>query len=198
MIFLTKNKKESLPYNYYFIPTLLLTIAGIINTAYLAFSHFRNYTDITYASFCAISKAVNCDTVSQSPWSIFFGIPVAIWGLVGYLLFLLFILFVRKQDDHNIEIWSILLFLSGTYSITAVFFGYVSAVKIHSYCILCILSYTISFSLLLYCWITWRRFSIEPFISAIRRSMSLIASNIVLRSGLILLCLIFLSLKLLV
>ncbi|MBU4035957.1 MAG: hypothetical protein KKA35_05965, partial [Proteobacteria bacterium] len=42
------------------------------------------YTDIGYESFCAISKAINCDTVSQSPYSVFLGVPLAIWGVAGY------------------------------------------------------------------------------------------------------------------
>lgn len=154
----TKNAKQALPFSYYFIPTLLLTLAGIGDCIYLAVSHYRNYTDISYASFCAISKAINCDTVSQSAWSIFFNIPVALWGLLGYILFLIFLIPARNNRASHRPLWGILFILAALYSISAVFFGYISASQIQSYCIMCLFSYTISITLLFYCWIIRRRF----------------------------------------
>ena len=114
------KKNVALPYKFYYLPTLFLTIAGILNASYLALSHYRNYTDISYASFCAISKAVNCDTVSQSPWSVLFGIPVAFWGLIGYLFFLVFLIPVRRNTADNRPLWSILFFLALVFSLAAV------------------------------------------------------------------------------
>jgi protein-disulfide isomerase/uncharacterized membrane protein len=177
MHLLTKNKKTALRYSYYFFPVLVLTIAGIGNTLYLTFSHYKNYTDISYASFCAISEAINCDTVSQSAWSIFFNIPVALWGLIGYFLFLVFLVVVRRNDEKNKPLWSILFVLAFLYSLSALFFGYISAIKIKSYCILCFFSYLISFGLLLYSWIIRRRFSCDSLYMDIKQSLPLIKSN---------------------
>lgn len=75
-------KKEiiPLPFSFYGLPVILLSLFGLVDSAYLAVSHYRNYMDIGYASFCAISRAINCDTVSQSPYAIFLGVPVASWG----------------------------------------------------------------------------------------------------------------------
>ena len=61
-------------------------MVGLIDASYLSISHFRVYTDMDYRSFCAISKAINCDTVSQSPYSIFLNVPVPIWGVIGYIV----------------------------------------------------------------------------------------------------------------
>lgn len=195
MQLLTKNKTTALPYPYYFIPILVLTLAGIGDTFYLTFSHYKNYTDISYASFCAISKAINCDTVSQSPWSIFLNIPVALWGLIGYFIFLIFLLAVRKNEENNRPFWSILFVLAILYSLSAVFFGYISAIEIKSYCILCFLSYTISFGLLLYSWIIRRRFCSAPLYFSLSQSLSLIKQNIFVKYSLITLLLIICSLK---
>lgn len=172
MKLLTKDKKDSLPYRYYYLPTLLLTLGGIVDSIYLAVSHYRNYKSLSFSSFCAISKMFNCDTVAQSPWSIFFDIPVALWGLAGYLLFFLFLFVVRKGRKDSLFFWGILFVLALVFSLTAVFLGYISSLKIKSYCILCLLSYLISFALLLYCWIVRRRFCDKSLLADIRQAFS--------------------------
>jgi len=63
------NKTIPLPFSVYFWTVAILAMAGLANSIYLAVSHYRVYTDIFYSSFCAISKAINCDTVSQSIYS---------------------------------------------------------------------------------------------------------------------------------
>ncbi len=168
----TDTAAKPLPYSWYLLPVVLLVLLGITDTGYLALSHYRNYTDIGYSSFCALSKAINCDTVSQSPWSVLLGLPVAIWGLFGYILYGLLVLTVLKITDKSRHIWSLLLLLAISYSCAAIYFGYISAVKIHSYCILCILSYAISFSLFLSAWIIRRRFDQTPFPHSLARAIS--------------------------
>jgi hypothetical protein len=79
------------PFPVYLWTVVFLAVAGLADSLYLAISHYRVYTDINYRSFCAISRAINCDTVSQSRFSIFFDVPVPIWGVIGYTFFLLFL-----------------------------------------------------------------------------------------------------------
>ncbi len=158
-----KNNQEHLPYSFYYYPVLLFCLVGIFVTGYLAQSHYFNYTDATYSSFCAISRAINCDTVAQSPWSILWGLPVAIWGLFGYLLFFLLLIPLRKEDRTFFPVWNLLFFLALIFSSASLFFAYISSTKIHSYCILCIASYAINFALLFSTWLISRRFQNIPF-----------------------------------
>jgi len=189
------NPPQALPYKYYYIPVLLLVLLGLLDTAYLTLSHYRNYTDITYSSFCALSKAINCDTVSQSPWSILLGLPVAIWGTIGYALFGIILLAAKKGQEEQINLWSLLLILGLLYSGTAIYFGYISATKIHSYCILCLLSYGISFALLLYAWIIRRRFDFDPLWKSLIKSFRYITRNKFLQISLTVLLVCFLGIK---
>lgn len=159
-------------YYYYYYIAFLLCILGIIDTAYLTVSHYKNFTDPIYSSFCAISDAINCDTVSQSEWSILFGAPVATWGILGYTLFAFFLFQVRDAAKSTIYLWNILFILSVIYSGAAIYFGYVSATKIKSYCILCIFSYTISFSLLLICIFILKRFNCGLLFSGFLKSVT--------------------------
>jgi uncharacterized membrane protein len=151
---LTKEKTSkditALPFSVYFWTVTFLAVAGLADSIYLSISHYRVYTDIAYSSFCAISKAINCDTVSQSNYSVFLGVPVAVWGIVGYAFFWLFLPFAWKTEAKQKRIWPTLFFLSSIFSLTSVILAFISAYYIHSYCIMCILSFGISF-FLLYC-----------------------------------------------
>ena len=154
-----KNKEtKPLPFPVYFWTIAFIAFAGIADSIYLSISHYRVYTDMGYSSFCAISRAINCDTVSQSPYSIFLGVPVAAWGVMGYVFFLLFLPFAWNKEAQKKRIWSILFFVSLAFSIYSIILAFISTFYIHSYCIMCLLSYGISFMLLYYTWFIRRKF----------------------------------------
>ena len=147
-----------LPFPFYFWIVAVLALGGVLDSIYLSISHYRVYTDIAYESFCAISRSINCDTVSQSPYSIFIGIPVPIWGIIGYTFFLLFMPFAWSKEAQKQKIWPILLLISLAFSIYSVILAYISTFYIHSYCMMCIVSFGINFLLLYYTWLVRKRF----------------------------------------
>ena len=155
---MTRDNHLHFPYPAYYLPVFLIALAGFINSLYLLFAHYQNYTSMYYASFCALSKAINCDTVAQSPWSIMLGLPVALWGAMGYLFWLILLLPLKRYSDASKPLWALLVVVGAIYSIASIVLGYVSATYIHSYCILCILSYAIAFALFFMCWLIRRRF----------------------------------------
>jgi len=148
----------ALPFPFYFWTVTALAMAGVLDSIYLSISHYRVYTDIAYESFCAISRSINCDTVSQSTYSIFLGIPVPIWGIIGYTFFMLFLPFAWSKEAQKKRIWPILFFISLAFSIYSVILAYISTFYIHSYCMMCIVSFGINFLLLYYTWIIRKRF----------------------------------------
>jgi len=162
---------KPLPYRYYAIPVFILLLLGLADTGYLIYSHYRNYTDIAFSSFCALTKAINCDTVSQSPWSILFGLPLAIWGLVSYLLYLIIFIAASCRTKGAESLWHLLFLLGLAYTIASIWFGYVSATKVKAYCLLCLASYGISFALCFYAWIIRRRFCTDPFPRGVKKGV---------------------------
>ncbi|MCP4627224.1 MAG: hypothetical protein GY850_27490, partial [bacterium] len=152
------NKTLALPFSVYFGAVALLAVSGLAASLYLAVSHYRNYNDISYSSFCALSKAINCDTVSQSTYSIFLGMPVPVWGVVGYTFLLLLLLFAGRKDADSQRLWPILFFLSLGYSVYSVILAIISTFYIRSYCLMCILTYGINFLLLYFSWLIRKRF----------------------------------------
>ncbi|MEE4263775.1 MAG: vitamin K epoxide reductase family protein, partial [Desulfobacteraceae bacterium] len=168
-----KSKKNisPLPFKYYFFPCGLLVIVGLFSSIYLSVSHYRVYTDIGYSSFCALSKAINCDTVSQSPYSIFLGIPVPIWGVLGYAIFLAGITLAGLPPFRPTRLWRLLFMVAALYSATSFLLAAISSFLIHSYCIMCIVTYGVNFGLLFYTWLIPRRFDAHSFISGFKKDL---------------------------
>lgn len=146
------------PFPVYSGTIAFLLLAGLADSIYLSLHHYLVYTDIGYESFCAISKAINCDTVSQSSYSIFLGVPVAVWGVAGYLFCLLLLPFAFSSDAGKKRMWRLIFTISLIFSFISIFFAVISNRYIRSYCIMCILSYGVNFLLLFYSLLIIRRF----------------------------------------
>jgi uncharacterized membrane protein/protein-disulfide isomerase len=162
---------QPLAYAYYVWPVVGLVVAGLLDSIYLSVSHHRVYTDMGYKSFCAISRAINCDTVSQSPYAIFLGLPVPVWGIIGYTLLLLLLLPVASKKTEKKQIWSLFFWLSLAYSAYSVVLALISSYLIGSYCIMCIVSYGVNLALLFYAWIIRRRFSTAGLLADTREDI---------------------------
>lgn len=65
--------------------SLFLIIFGIFLAFYLL------YSQLYQPSFqpCRINAFINCDTVIKTKWGWLFGIPIPIYGLLGYLVMLI-------------------------------------------------------------------------------------------------------------
>jgi len=156
----TKSKDITpLPFGVYFWTVIMITVIGLIDSIYLSVSHYRVYTDIGYKSFCAISRAINCDTISQSPHSIFLNLPVPVWGVIGYAFLLVCLLGAGSKEAGKIRLWSIVFWISLAFSCYSVILAMISTYIIGSYCIMCIVAYGVNLVLLFYAWIIRKRFS---------------------------------------
>jgi protein-disulfide isomerase/uncharacterized membrane protein len=116
---------------------------------------------MVFQSFCALSKSINCDSVSQSPYSILGPLPIAVWGIVGYSFFLLLVTFTAFPSAEQKRVWCLCLATAILFCILSTAFAAISTFLIGSYCILCIATYAINFLLAYFTWIIRRRFSRE-------------------------------------
>ncbi|UCG09399.1 MAG: thioredoxin domain-containing protein [Desulfobacterales bacterium] len=168
---------KPLPFPVYFWTVAVLAVVGLIDSIYLAISHYRVYTDIAYSSFCAISQSINCDTVSQSPYSILFDVPVPVWGIIGYTFFLLFLPLAWNKEAEKKRIWSLLFLVALIFSICSIILVLISTLEIHSHCIMCLLCHGINFMLLFYTWMTRKRFEGEEIIDELRHDISFLINK---------------------
>jgi protein-disulfide isomerase/uncharacterized membrane protein len=168
---MVKNKKNPLPFPVYFWTVTAVAGAGLLNMLYSSISHYRVHTDLLYVSLCAVSEAVNCDTVSQSIYSIFLGVPVPVWGVLGYGFFLILLSFAYHQKAKPHRIWLLLFLIALFFSVYSLFLAYILKFQIKVYCIVCIAGYGINFMLLFLVWIIRRRFPEKGVWSSLKKDI---------------------------
>lgn len=164
---LTKKTGSPLPFPCYFWTVAVICLLGLAVALSLSISHYRLFTDPAYSSFCAISKSINCDTVSQSPYAVLWGVPVAAWGVLAYLSFLLLLLLSLGRSAHHQRVWTLLFSMALGFSGYSLVLAAISTYMIGSYCILCIALYAVNLLLLFFSWIVRRRFKCGPFFRAL-------------------------------
>jgi uncharacterized membrane protein len=166
-----KLPSTPLPFGVYWGVALFLCLTGIGVSAYLAISHFRVHTDPGYQSFCAISKSINCDTVSQSPYSVLLGLPLAAWGVAIYAFMLLLVFISAAPEAGHRQVWTILFAAAFLCSLSSVGFAFVSAFFIGSWCILCVVTYGVNLLLTFWSWIIRKRFLAGPLVNAFEEDL---------------------------
>lgn len=159
-----RKQLKPLPYRVYAGTVLALCLAGLTVSIFLAISHYRVHTDPGYQSFCALSKAINCDTVSSSSYSVLWGLPLAVWGLSGYSFIIILVSLAGFNPPEGRQTWAIVLVTALIFSLSSLVFAGISAFKIGSYCIMCIATYAINFSLVYMGWIIRRRHCAQSFL----------------------------------
>jgi vitamin-K-epoxide reductase (warfarin-sensitive) len=110
----------------------VLAFAGIIVSSFSLYHHYGT----SETSFCNIGEYFNCDLVNRSIYSSIAGIPVALIGIVGYVvLFVLATIFRGRRDAPNI-----LLGASFCGFAFALYLTYIEKFVLAVWCILCLSS----------------------------------------------------------
>jgi len=112
-----------------------LSALGLVLSAY-SFLHHQQFVT---GSFCDLSTTFNCDIVNRGAFSVIAGIPVAVFGIVGYL-FLGLAAFLKRRNpaDRTLTIILLLAALGGL-----AFAGYLTGIEafiLHAWCIVCLTS----------------------------------------------------------
>jgi vitamin-K-epoxide reductase (warfarin-sensitive) len=110
----------------------LLAILGVVVSSVSLYHHFS----ASKTSFCDIGQAFNCDLVNRSQYSSFAGIPVALIGIVGYLLILAFATLYREKAETPVMLMIASLAGLGF----ALYLTYIEARVLDAWCILCLSS----------------------------------------------------------
>lgn len=106
-----------------------LAIAGIMISS-LALYHHYSQTDF---EFCSVSQTVSCNLVNKSIYSEIFSIPVALIGIVEYII-VFSVSFIK--DKRILPIISLLGF------VFSIYLTYIEIAVIEAYCLLCLASLT--------------------------------------------------------
>ena len=123
---------------------LALAALGVAAATDLTVIHVKVHTDPSYHSVCNLSAEVNCETVAQSPYAVFLGLPVAVWGLCGFLAMALLALHRPHARRSGLGWPGLLVLLTGLAAAAVVPLAAISKLFIHSVCLVCVASWAIT------------------------------------------------------
>lgn len=137
---------------------LLLALAGLIDSAYLTWEHFNNVIPPCAVNPIIPTFLIDCGKVLTSPYSIMFGIPLAVIGLIHYGTLTLAVIGRIWIKKKIFAYWVVLQSIIG--AAASLYFMYIQLGVIGSICLYCTLSAIISFTLLI---IVYRIFKKERY-----------------------------------
>ncbi|MEM1009298.1 MAG: vitamin K epoxide reductase family protein, partial [Myxococcota bacterium] len=131
------------------IVMLLLTLVGLYFSIHLTYVHVQANLDPLHQSACTFDAKYNCDAVARSPYSVFLNVPVAVWGLLGYLMILLTLLLGMPKKSQAVHQGTLLFLTTASSLASAIMLG-ISLTQIKALCPFCLATYVIN-PLLLVC-----------------------------------------------
>lgn len=127
----------------------ILLAFGMIVSLFLTVHHVQLMKDPT-SSFCQVSETVSCDIVNTSEYSEAFGIPIAAFGFLIYVLIYFLLYIGEKHPDAG----DIMLSYGWLFSLSTIFFTiwllYVSEVILGAWCPMCMLTYMVNIVVFLF------------------------------------------------
>jgi uncharacterized membrane protein len=128
---------------------LALALAGGALSAVLEWVHYRAHTQPTASSFCSVGQHLDCASVALSRYSVWLGVPLPLWGLIGFVL--IGVAAWRRSR------W--LLPLAALATLASLGLLLVELVVVRSVCLLCEGVHALSLALLV---LAWRTRKLEP------------------------------------
>ncbi len=110
----------------------LVALAGIGVSSFSLYHHFGS----SKSSFCDFGQAFNCDIVNRSVYSTLLGVPVALIGLLGYVLILAFATVYREKAETPLLLTVVSLAGLGF----SLYLTYIEGFVLRTWCILCLSS----------------------------------------------------------
>lgn len=132
-------------------------LLGLILSLELVHIFFKvNFNAEYNPSFCSVNNLINCDGVAKTPYALVFGIPLAVWGVLLYLL-LLFLTYVDKiNEKFDIKLFKVFknpenyIATIGLFSFCcSIILACISIFKINMICYLCFVTYFIDLGIAL-------------------------------------------------
>jgi len=129
---------------------LWLALAGIGVAGFLLYLHLGLMRgELVGGAACGTGGAFNCHAVTGSAWGSFLGMPLALWGLIGYVAVVALSLLARQSAEwagHAVTLIAVLAL--AFVAIDLVLFA-LMLVVIRFLCPLCLVSYGINLGLLI-------------------------------------------------
>lgn len=123
---------------------LLLAFAalGLGASSMSTYVHYKLLTDPSYTSFCDVNPALSCSQAYLSPYGSFWGVPVALAGVLFFVLVLILAGLGGRATSPARESAATYIFALSTIGLAAVlYFGWASYFQLHTLCLFCATTY---------------------------------------------------------
>jgi len=109
-----------------------VSLAGVVVSFISLYHHFGT----SKTSFCNFGESFNCDVVNRSSYSTVLGVPVALIGVLGYLLILALATVYRGKAETPV-----MLVIASTGGLGfALYLTYIEKFVLQAWCVLCLTS----------------------------------------------------------
>jgi vitamin-K-epoxide reductase (warfarin-sensitive) len=112
-----------------------ISVAAVVGALVSSVSLHHHFSK-SETSFCNFGESFNCDLVNRSQFSRVLGLPVALIGILGYLLLLSLSTIYRDKAETPI----MLLAISSAGLCFSLYLTYIEGFVLHAWCVLCLSS----------------------------------------------------------
>jgi uncharacterized membrane protein/protein-disulfide isomerase len=121
---------------------LICALVGLGASVAAAYTHYRLLSDPSYTSFCDVSGTVSCTQAYMSRFGSFRGVPVALFGVLWFVVAtLLSVTGMTARDTVREDVPGYLFVLSTLALAAVLYLGYASFVVLKTVCVLCLTTY---------------------------------------------------------
>jgi uncharacterized membrane protein/protein-disulfide isomerase len=121
---------------------LICALVGLGASVAAAYTHYRLLSDPSYTSFCDVSGTVSCTQAYMSRFGSFRGVPVALFGVLWFVVAtLLSVTGMTARDTVREDVPGYLFVLSTLALAVVLYLGYASFVVLKTVCVLCLTTY---------------------------------------------------------
>ena len=121
---------------------LVFALLGLGASLTSLYVQYRILRDPTYSAFCNFSSTFNCETVYQSRFATFGGVPVALGEVIWFTLaFMLTLATDSRADPDESGAMAYLFLISIPTLSVALFLAYGSVFVVNAVCVFCALTY---------------------------------------------------------
>ena len=121
---------------------LAFGVLGLGASSMSSYVHYRLLTDPSYTSFCDVSSTLNCTQAYLSRYGTFWGVPVALAGVLYFVLILLLIAMDIRGQLQARESATGYMFLLSTIGLGVVLYlAWASYFQLHTVCLFCATTY---------------------------------------------------------
>ena len=147
---------------------LAAALAGLVLSVILVRLHGQAHAGMS--SFCDLSATVSCDRVALSRYSVMFGLPVAVWGVMGYgLAAALAAAGLRRRRPSPTWPSGLLVAIGAAAAAASVALALLSKLAIGALCLLCAASWGAALLLLA---AAWRASRTQGAVAALRADLA--------------------------